>query len=72
MFGTEEQQRKMLESIETLNENIESFGQSFGEGMEKLDEHADDMLKKINEIEKEVHKLINLPGFLKQFFDDMA
>lgn len=65
MFGTEEQQKKMLEAIGRRNESIESFGQSFGEGMKKLDGHADDMLKKIEEIEKEFHKLIALPGFLK-------
>lgn len=70
MFDTEEQQKKMLESIGTLNENIESFGQSFGEGMKKLDDQADDMLKNMNELKKEFHKLINLPGLLKQIFGD--
>lgn len=58
MFGTEEQQRKILEDVEIYNENIESFGRSLGEGMEKLDEHADDMLEKIGQIKKQVNKLM--------------
>jgi len=66
MFGTEEQQQKMLEAIDRRNEIIESFGQSFGEGMKKLDDQADDLLKNLKEIKKESHKLMNLSGLLKQ------
>ena len=69
MFGTEEQQKKMLEAIERRNESIESLGRSFGEGMKKLDEQADDLLKNMKKLERTAHKLINLPGFLKQIFD---
>lgn len=69
MFGTKEQQKEMLEAIERRNESIESFGQSLGEGMKKLDEQADDLLKTTKKLERTTHKLINLPGFLKQICD---
>jgi len=65
MFGTEEQQKKMLEAIAQRNESIESFGKSFGEGMKKLDNQADDLLKNMKKLERTSHKLINLPEFLK-------
>lgn len=62
MFGTEEQQKKMLEAIGTYNESIESLGKSFGDGMKKLDEQADDMLEKMSAIKKESNKLMKLVG----------
>ncbi|GAH96802.1 unnamed protein product [marine sediment metagenome] len=68
MFGTEEQQKRMLEAVDRRNESIKSFrrgmqkfderielfGRSFDEGLQKLGEHADGLLK-----------LITLPEFLK-------
>lgn len=70
MFGTEEQQKEMLEAIARRNESIESFGQSLGEGMKKLDEQADDLLNHMEKIKKQFHKLIHLPRFLKLIFDE--
>ena len=65
-----DQQKKMLEAIERRNESIESLGRSFGEGMKKLDDQADDLLKNTKKLERTAHKLINLPGFLKQIYDE--
>lgn len=62
MFGTREQQYKILEAVETYNENIELLGKSLGEGMKKLDEQADDMLEKTGQIKKQVNKLMKLVG----------
>lgn len=62
MFGTEEQQKKMLDAMGTYNEKIESFGKSFGEGMKKLDEQADDLLEKMVQIKKKSNKLMKLIG----------
>ncbi|GAH72052.1 unnamed protein product, partial [marine sediment metagenome] len=65
-FGTEEQQKRMLEAVDRRNESLDTFGKSLGEfgrafnkGMDKLDKHADDLLK-----------LITMLEFLKQIFDE--
>lgn len=60
MFDAEEQQKKMLEAIGKRNESIELLGKSFGEGMKKLDEQADDLLEKIGIIKKMSNKLVRL------------
>jgi len=70
MFGTEEQKKKLLEALERRNESIQLLGQSFGKGMEKLGEQADDMLKTMGKLQKLVHELINLPGLLKQILEN--
>ena len=51
MFGTEEQ-KKMLELIIQRNESIKSLRQSVCEGMKKLDEQSDDLLKKLMKLRK--------------------
>ena len=45
MFGTEEQQKKLLELIGKRNDAIERFGKEFGKGMEGLDKQADELLE---------------------------
>jgi len=52
MFGTKEQQKKMLELIIQRNESIKSLRQSVCEGMKKLDEQSDDLLKKLIKLKK--------------------
>ena len=44
---------------QSFGASMESVGKSFGGGMNKLDEHADDLLK-----------LITMLEFLKQIFDE--
>jgi len=61
-----EYKKKMLESVLELNSNIDSFGKSFGEGMKKLDEQADDMLRIATEIKRESSILAkSIQRFLK-------
>lgn len=55
---TTEQQKKMLEAIGKRNESIELLGKSFGEGMKKLDEQADDLLEKMGAIKEDAKKLV--------------